>query len=114
MKTESNGRAEYFVVYVDKSSRWCEVRFINSKSEITGKKTRKVITLLKNQKNKMVKGIQYDKRTEYLVNFDNMLKEKVITRSLTVPQNLEQNGIAIYGVVSINSQAYLRVFGQRR
>lgn len=94
IRTESNGKAKYFVVFIDDKSKWCEVRFIRSKDEVT-EKTREVIALMENQKGKRVKCIQSDNGSEYVnKEYDKMLSERGIARRLTVPHNPQQNGVA--------------------
>lgn len=94
MRQESHGGAKYFVEFIDDNSRWCEVRFVRSKDEVM-KETKEFITLVENQKQGKVKCLQSDNGTEYLSNeFTRYLKEKGITRRLTVPYNPEQNGVA--------------------
>jgi hypothetical protein len=93
-RTESNGKAKYFVEFIDDQSRWCEVRFLKSKTEVV-ERTFEVINLMENQKGRTVKCIQSDNGTEYINNdFEKLLKKRGITRRLTVPYNPEQNGIS--------------------
>lgn len=33
MRTESAGKAKYFLIFTDDASRWCEVKFLRDKSE---------------------------------------------------------------------------------
>ena len=94
MRKESMKGARYFVEFIDDASRLCEVRFIKSKSDVL-KKTKEFIAMVEKQKGESVKTLQTDNGTEYTGNeFDKYLKEKGITRRLTVPNNPEQNGVA--------------------
>lgn len=34
MRTASNGKAKYFAIFIDDSSRWCEIRFLKFKDEV--------------------------------------------------------------------------------
>lgn len=93
MRIASHRGNRYFIVIIDDSSR-CEVRVMKSKSE-TLEKTREVIAMLEKQKGREVRCLQSDNGTEYVNNkFDEMLKERGITRRLTIPHNPEQNGVA--------------------
>jgi hypothetical protein len=71
------------LLMITDQSRWCEVRFLKSKTEVV-ETTFEVINL-----------IQSDNGTEYINNdFAKLLKKRGITRRLTVPYNPEQNGIS--------------------
>ncbi|KAH0813612.1 hypothetical protein GEV33_009179 [Tenebrio molitor] len=58
-RTESNGKAKYFVEFIDDQSRWCDVRFLKSKTEVV-ERTFEVMNLMENQKGRTVKCIQSD------------------------------------------------------
>ena len=47
MRTESLGKAKYFIEFIDNHSRWCEVRILHSKGEAI-EKAREVIALMEN------------------------------------------------------------------
>lgn len=94
MRVESQGGSKYFIEFIDDRSRWCEVRFLRSKSEAL-EATKEIISLFKKQIRKKVKCIQSDNGTEFVNDkFNEMLKERGIKRRLTVPHNPEQNGIS--------------------
>lgn len=54
MHVESLGKARYFIEFIDDSSRWCEVRFLKSKSEVL-KVTKEYVAMLENQQGIKVK-----------------------------------------------------------
>ena len=94
MRTESLGKARYFIEFINDKSRWTEVRFLRYKSDAL-QATKDFITLMENQKGRTVKCLQSDNGGEYTGGeFDAYLKSKGITRRLTVPYNTEQNGVA--------------------
>lgn len=94
MRTESNGKAKYFVEFIDDYSRWCVVKFLQRKSEVF-EETKQFIAAVENMKDRRVKIFQSDNGTEYTSkSFTDYLKSKGISRRLTVPYNPEQNGIA--------------------
>jgi len=94
MRSESCGKAKYFVTFIDDCSRWCEVRLIRHKSEVF-KEFVKVKSLFENQKDTKIKCLQTDNGTEYLSGeFSEYLDAQGIQRRFTVPYNPEQNGVA--------------------
>lgn len=94
MRVESNGKALYFITFIDDNSRWCEVRFLRKKSDVLSE-FRKMRALMERQKGAKIKCIQSDNGTEYLNNlFDEYLENDGIRRRLTVANNPEQNRIA--------------------
>lgn len=80
-RTESLGKARYFVEFIDDHSRWCEVRFIKAKSEVFNA-TKEYIKLVEKRSEEVNKEM------------DELLKQLGITRRLTAPYCPEQNGIA--------------------
>lgn len=94
MRTESCGKAKYFITFIDDHSRWCEVRFLKAKSDAFVE-FKKVKALLENQSGKKIKFLQSDNGTEYLNKpFNEFLDKHGIRRRLTIARNPEQNGIA--------------------
>lgn len=76
MRTESVGKAKYFVEFIDDYTRWCEVRFLRSKSEVP-EVTKEVIAYFERQKQKQVRCLQSDNGTEYLnEELDKFLKKR--------------------------------------
>lgn len=93
-RVESLGKSKYYIEFIDDNSRWCEVRFMKSKSEVL-QKTKEYIAMVEKQTDRKIKCIQSDNGTEYTNNdFNKFLKQHGILRRLTVPYNPEQNGIA--------------------
>ena len=94
MRVASLGGARYYVEFIDDCSKWCEVRFLKSKSEVLDA-TKAYIALVEKQTGRSVRSLQSDGGREYINNeFDSYLKERGITRRVTVPHNPEQNGTA--------------------
>lgn len=94
IKTASLGGAKYYVEFIDDHSKYCEIRFMKSKTEVF-EKIQEYVALVERQKGKKVKMIQSDNGREYInTEFDNFLKQKGISRRLTVPHNPEQNRTA--------------------
>lgn len=94
IQSTSLGGAKYYVEFIDDHSKYCEIRFLKSKAEVL-EKTKEYVALVEKQKGKSVKVIQSDNGREYVnTEFDNYLKQKGISRRLTVPHNPEQNGTA--------------------
>ena len=92
MRVESLNKAKYFVTFIDDSSKWCEVYFLRSKSEVL-EKFKEFQKRAENQKERKVKCLQSDNGKEYVnKELDFYLKEHGIVRRLTVPHNPEQNG----------------------
>lgn len=92
MRTESHGRAKYFVTFIDDHSGWCEVRFLNKKNEIFAE-FKKIRALFEKQTGESLKCLQSDNGTEYLNNtFNDFMNANDIRRRLTVANNPEQNG----------------------
>lgn len=94
MKTESHAKSKYFMTLIDDSSRWCEVRFLKSKSEAF-RYFKEYVNYVENQKERKVKCLQSDNGGEFINHeFENFLKMRGIARRLTVPRTPEQNGVA--------------------
>jgi len=90
MRTESCGKAKYFVTFIDDCSHWCEVRFIKHKSEIF-KEFVKAKSFFENQKDAKIKWLQTDNGTEYL---SEKFSDYLDTQGILTPYNLEQNEVA--------------------
>lgn len=94
MRTESIGRSKYFITFIDDASRWCEIRFLNRKSEAL-QAFKEYKAFVENHMDKHVKFLQSDNGKEFRnEQFDTFLKENGIGRRLTVSHTPEQNGIA--------------------
>jgi len=94
MRVESNGKKKYVLTLIDDYSRWCEVRFLHSKSDVL-EEFKKYKTMVETQKGKKIKMIQSDNGTEYVnKKFDRYLESCGIQRRLTVPHTPQQNGVA--------------------
>ena len=94
MRTKSIGGAQYFAVFIDDLSRWCEVHFLAKKSDVFGA-FKKYASHAENITGKKIKFLQSDNGTEYLTNeFEEYLNLHGIQRRLTVPHTPEQNGVA--------------------
>jgi len=94
MRVQSNGKARYYITFIDDSTRWCEVRFLKSKDEAL-EKFKDIKNMVENQKMKRIKYLQSDNGTEYKTKeFDNFLNKYGITRRLSIAYNPEQNGTA--------------------
>jgi hypothetical protein len=94
IRTHSLGGGKYFIEFIDDASRWCEVRFLKSKAEVS-KATTEYIALVEIQKGKKIKCFQSDNGAEYTgKEFNDYLKKRGITRRFTAPYNPEQNGTA--------------------
>jgi len=93
MKTQSNGGARYFVTFTDDYSRWCEIKFLKSKSK--GINAFKVYMLMaEKQIRKRIKFVQSNNGTKYRNReFDDFLSNNGIKQRLTVLHTPEQNGI---------------------
>jgi transposase InsO family protein len=71
-------------------TRWCEVRFLRNKSDVF-KATVEYLKLVEKQLGKSVKCLQSDNGTEYTnKELDEYLKQKGISRRLTVPITLNR------------------------
>jgi len=93
-RTESLGRAKYFITFIDDSTRWCEVYFLRQKSGvfeafiIYQKRVEK-------QTGMKVKCLQSDNGREYCnAEFDKYLADQGIVRRLTILHTPEQNRVA--------------------
>lgn len=94
MRTDSLGRHRYFVVFIDDYSRWTQVYFLRSKTDmLTVFKEFKVD--VENQTGRKIKYLQSDNGTETCnQHFEDYLKTCGIKRRLTVAYTPQQNGVA--------------------
>jgi len=54
MRIQSNGKANYFIIFIDNYSKWFEVHFLKQKSD-TFKEFKDYKALVENQKEKRIK-----------------------------------------------------------
>lgn len=94
MRVESNGRARYFITFIDDCTRWCEIKMLKKKSEALDA-FKEFKNYVETQTERKIKCLQSDNGTEYLnKGFDEYLSESGIGRRLTVTHTPEQNGVA--------------------
>lgn len=93
-RTESWGRARYFVTFIDDSSRWCEVRFLRKKSDVF-QSFKEFKAQAELQSGVQLKCLMSDNGLEYTNgDFSNFCKNHGIVRRFTVPHTPEQNGVS--------------------
>ena len=94
MRTSSQGGARYFLTFTDEHSRWTEVYFLKSKSDVTAKFL-EYKAYAENQTCMKIRALQSDNGTEFCnSDMDKILKDAGIMRRLTTPYTPQQNGIA--------------------
>lgn len=94
MRVQSIGGARFFVVFIDDSTGWCEVRFLKNKSDVLPE-FRKYKSMVENQTGKTIKFLQSDNGKEFCnKEFDELLNTCGIQRRLTISYTPEQNGVA--------------------
>lgn len=94
MRNESNGKARYFITFIDNASRWCEVRFLRNKSDAF-QAFKDYRASVENLTGKRIKYLQSDNGKEYInESFDIFLRMNGIGRRLSVTHTPEQNGVA--------------------
>lgn len=94
MRVESNGKAKYFVTFIDNYSGWCEIRLLKGKHQVF-EPFKEFKIFVKNQTGNKIKYLQSHNGKEYCnKEFDDFLKSRGIGRRLTVTHNPEQNGVA--------------------
>lgn len=94
MPVESIGKKRYFVTFIDAKSRYCEVRFIRQKSEVTACAVQ-YIEHLKTKFGKKPKVFRSDRGTEYMDHrLQDYLLEEGIWFETTVGYCPQQNGIS--------------------
>ena len=94
MQTETIGKKRYFVTFIDAHSRYCEVKFIRNKSDVT-EETIQFVERMKTQLRLKPKIFRTDRGGEYLdEKLQRYLKNEGIKPECTVGYCPEQNGIA--------------------
>ena len=94
MRCPSVGGKKYFVTFIDDKSRWCEVYFVKSKSEIL-RIFKEYKQMVETSTGRKIKILQSDNGTEYCNNqFDEFLVNHGIRRRLTTAYTPQQNGVA--------------------
>lgn len=94
MQTQSIGGAKYLLTFTDDASKWTEVRFLRSKTEVL-EQIKELVLLMENLKGLKVKFFQSDNGTEFRnVEFDKFLRQHGISRRLSAPYTPQQNGVA--------------------
>ena len=88
------GGSRYYVTFIDDYTRYNCVYFMKNKIEVL-EKFKEFHNFAKNLAGERIKVLRSDNGGEYSSrHFDEYLKEKGITRQLTVPNNPAQNGLA--------------------
>lgn len=94
MRTESRGKARYFITFTDDRSRWTMVYFLRNKSDAL-QIFKEFKIYVENQTGRKIKQLQSDNGKEFCnKEFDDFLKKEGIGRRLTTPHTPQQNGIA--------------------
>lgn len=94
MRTESQGKAKYFITFTDDFTRWCEVRFLSSKKDVL-KTFKDYKSMVEKQTGKYIKHLQSDNGKEFCSKeFDDFLHNEGIRRRLSVAYTPQQNGVA--------------------
>jgi len=94
MRTRSNGNALYLLTFTDDHTRWCEVFFLKSKSEVASKFL-EYKCKVENHTGRRIKAIQSDNGKEFCNSeMDAILKNVGIHRRLTTVYTPQQNGVA--------------------
>ena len=94
MSVSSFGGSCFYVTFIDDYTRYNCVYFMKNKSEVL-EKLKEFHNFATNLAGNRIKVLRSDNGGEYCSrNFDEYLKQKGITRQLTVPNNSAQNGLA--------------------
>lgn len=94
MKTESLGRAKYFVTFIDDFSRYTETVMLRKRSDVF-QAFKNYKQMVEKQTGQRIKKLRTDNGTEYLSNdFKKFLQEEGIIHQLTVEYTPQQNGVA--------------------
>ena len=93
MNVRARHGAHYFITSIDDFTRYDYVYLISHKSKAL-KCFKRYSRLVENQLNVNIKALWTNKGREYLYDlFKNYCEDKGITRQLTIPSTLQQNGI---------------------
>ena len=112
-KTQSIGKAHYFVTLIDDYSRMSFVRFVRHKAEVASV-LRTLILELENQTDSRVKTIRTDRGGEYVSRgFEQFLADKGIRHEVTIANSPQQNGVAerYNGVIAQKARTMLTESG---
>jgi hypothetical protein len=94
MQTETLGKAQYFMTFIDVHSGYAEVEFLRKKDETAGK-TIEFLERMKTQLGRKCKKFRCDGGGEYqCYKLQNYLKKEGIISQCTVARNPQQNGKA--------------------
>jgi hypothetical protein len=93
MQTKSLGGASYIVTFIDDFSRKTMVNILKQKNQVLNKfKEYKII--VEKKKGKLLKTLRLNNGNEYISNaFNQFCRNNGITKQLTKPYTLEQNGV---------------------
>lgn len=90
----SLGGGEYFLTFIDDSTRYVWVYILGKKSDVFSKFL-EFKSMVENQTDRKIKTLRTDNGGEYCSNkFSQFLKDSGIRHQLTVPKNPEQNGLS--------------------
>ena len=90
----SLGGGQYFVTFIDDSTRYCWTYILKNKSEVF-EKFKEWKILVENQYNKRIKVFRSDNGGEYCSTaFKTFLKSNGIVHQTTIPRTPEQNGLS--------------------
>ena len=94
MNVRARHGAQYFITFIDDFTRFDPVYLISHRYEALDC-IKRYSTLVENQLNTKIKSLRTDRGREYLSDlFKAYCDEKGITRQLTIPYTLQQNGVA--------------------
>lgn len=94
MRVRSFGGTRYFVTFIDDKSRWCEIYFMENKSEVA-KKFIEFKNMAERKTGMKIKCLRSDNGTEYVNNYMNdFLKNHGIRHELTIEYTPQQNGVS--------------------
>lgn len=94
MIQESFGGARYILTFTDDHSRWSEIYFLKSKSEVSSKFL-EYKNFIENQTGKRINSLQSDNGTEYCNSkMDDILRKAGIQRRLSTAHTPQQNGVS--------------------
>lgn len=93
MRTKSIGGAAYFATFIDDTSRWVDVYFLKSKSDVK-EAFLKYKALIENQTECRIKALRTDNGFEYCGPEFTKEEEAGIRRERTIAHTPQQNGTA--------------------